>query len=147
MEANYLELLEEYVFTQPNVDRTTKKMAAQNERLLKSLSANRVLLILWKESSYIAASDLDELKKGRSFDGEITVHALAVALAESPADVAALNSRIRSIALAGEAFGLVEKQTISATRVFIRGTALLNEFMVQLGQANLRACEELLITG
>ena len=45
----------------------------------------------------------------RVLGGAVTAHGLAVRLAEGPADVSGLTTRVRNIAIAGREFGLIER--------------------------------------
>lgn len=97
----------------------------------RALLANdgiRVLQILWKESDFIAESELVEASLSKS-PRRLTAHSLAVSFSEYPNQVAGMNSRIRTIGLAAYFFGLVERRRISDTTVELRGTIRLHTLM------------------
>lgn len=136
-----IELLEQLIF---------KRVPFQNKpftsyrRLLSTGGAAKILLNLWKESEYVSEAELAELGMRRSFGIEgVTQHGLAVGLAEIPAEVSALNAQVRSVSIAGAAFGLVKRDEQSVKRVCISGTALLHEYMIRLAEAHIEKLRSL----
>jgi hypothetical protein len=103
-------------------------------KLLLQKEAEIILGMIWKESVFVGDRELNEAGVLRSFDSGITQHGLAVALASSPKDVSALNSFVRNVSLASEHFGLIKRNTISPTRVFLEGTALLDQLIKSLAK-------------
>jgi hypothetical protein len=129
-------LLKQLVFD-PRSELATRdrKLYRSYRRALLSDDAKLILIILWKESPYIPEAALEAAKLQRAFsETDITQHGLAVALSQIPSEVAAINSRIRTITLAAEAYGLITRTAVSPTKVFIQGSALLHEFMTELAR-------------
>jgi hypothetical protein len=146
LSANYTRLLREIVFTQSTTQgERNRKMLRSFKRVLAADEANTVLNILWRESDYVTEDEL-------SYDGFIklfgehplTSYHLAVYLAGDKTEVAATNSRVRSIVAAGVEFGLVEKRQSTRTKVHIFGTELLHNFMLRLGLENANTCMKIL---
>jgi hypothetical protein len=87
---------------------------------------------------------LAQLNLTKTYQGKfLTAHHLAADLAETGADVAALNSRIRLIAIAASTFDLVDRECLNSTAVLLKGTALLHHFMTSLATQNLVLLNEL----
>jgi hypothetical protein len=143
--ANYARLLNQIVFYRTaNLD-DNRKAAKSLRRALISEEANNVLSILWRESPHVSDNELgfDEFFK-LFFKEQLTTYHLAVHLAGSKHEVAATNSRVRLIVAAGAVYGLVTKKQLTRTRVYINGTELLHDFMVQLGLENAKSCAQIL---
>ena len=146
LSANYTRLLQEIVFTQvTQQEERNKKLVKSFKRALAADEVNSVLTILWRESGYVTEDEL-------SYDGfmklfrehPLTSYHLAVYLAGDKKEVAATNSRVRSIVAAGVEFGLVEKRQATRTKAYIFGTELLHNFMLRLGLANANTCIKML---
>ena len=133
LEFSRVQVFRELVFSKDiSVDRKSRQSF---ERILLQEEAQWILAIIWRESKYVSDSDLAVAGLSRLFPGgDLTAFGLAVKLAELTEDCAALNTRIRNIAIAAHAFGLVERSNISATKVSITGTALLHSVMTRLAQ-------------
>jgi len=134
------QLLDDHVFSlTPNACIGPKEEKTYR-RLLKSRDGNIVVSILWKESSFVTERDLQDAKMAKRFpENAITQHRLAVALATKPSEVAALTYRVRNICIAAAAFGLVERDEISETKVLLRGTNQLHRLMLAVGQTQFTA--------
>lgn len=91
-----------------------------------------ILLILWKESGFVADADLAALGMCKTFPDGINCNQLAIAVARSPAEVGRTIKRIDMIVEAGEAFGLVQREQPKASRIWwLSGTEKLNLFMLR----------------
>jgi hypothetical protein len=143
--ANYTRLLNEIVFSQDTILEENRTLKKSLERVIKGDEANLVLTLLWRESSYVGDNDLSYDGFSKLFLGNpLTTYHLAVYLASDKNEVAATNSRVRLIVSAGAAFGLVAKRQLTRTKVYIVGTELLHNFMVQLGFENANSCARIL---
>jgi hypothetical protein len=141
--SNYENHLEEVVFTRRPND-LDEKLFKKYCRILKKIDAYKILAFLWKESEFIGEEVMAQLGLRKSYKGKsLTAHHLAADLAETGAEVAALNSRIRIIAIAASNFGLVDRESLNSTTVILKGTALLHQFMTGLATQNLLLLNEL----
>jgi hypothetical protein len=139
--ANYGLLLEQTIFdrTIDGVDHKNDKLYQSYRRTLKTIDAYRILAILWKESEFITDNDLEMAGMRRLYQGRhLTAHGLAVELAEVGREVAALNTRIRMIAVAASAYELVDRDAVNSTTVSLKGTLILHEFMMLLSAKNIQ---------
>jgi hypothetical protein len=145
LSANYTRLLDQMVFYRnANLD-DNRKAAKSLRRVLTSEEANNVLSILWRESPHVSDNELSFDDFSKLFSKEqLTTYHLAVHLAGSKHEVAATNSRVRLIVAAGAVYGLITKRQLTRTRVYIIGTELLHDFMVQLGLENANSCAQIL---
>jgi hypothetical protein len=113
----------------------SSKLYKSYKRLLTTQNARKVLRLIWKESALVRDQDLVVLGMARSFNGlPPTQHGLAVALAGHPSEVSKLNTLVRSIGIAGQAFELVDRKLESEKKVFLQGTELLHELMIALAE-------------
>jgi hypothetical protein len=137
MGLNYTDLLERLVFIHPPRDCDRKTLRTYRNILLSDES-DLVLTIFWKESDFVTDDDVISGGAARIFPRgtPITCYALAVKLYPNDSTkIAAANSRVRAIAAAASAYGLIEKSK-DTRKKFVSGTALLHEFMTTLGQEN-----------
>jgi hypothetical protein len=145
LSANYTRLLNELVFNQATIREANRKIIKSFKKILENDEANSVLTILWRESSYVTEDELTEYGFAKLFlENPLTTYHLAVYLARGKNEVAATNSRVRSIVAAGATFGLVTKKQLTRTKVYIFGTELLHDFMVRLGFENASSCAQIL---
>jgi len=146
IEENYFELLRSNVLSKVDPGRDRKRHL-YFERVLKTPDARMVLAIIWKESPYVTAADLSAAGLSKTYDtSELTSHGLAVHLATTPRDVSKLNSKVRTIGLAAEHFGLITKRKLGSTRTVLEGTALLHDLMKALGESNISTIRRLTAT-
>jgi hypothetical protein len=139
MSANYSALLKSMIFPHP-IDGFDRKSLAQFRRLLDDPQALTILALIWQASDSVsqyalAAAGLCQTKTSE----HLTSHGLAVKIAGAPEHLAKINSRIRNIGIAASAYGLIERNGVNKTRVDLRGTALLHDFMVALSHLNIPA--------
>ena len=124
-------LLHQMIFARVTAPQAGWKDYVAYRRLLESDDALFILAEIWKES--IPQEELCEAGLSRSFpDAPMTQHGLAVALAELPREVSAMNSQVRNLSIAAEAYGLVIRQTVTPTKVVVAATGLLHSFMLKL---------------
>jgi hypothetical protein len=141
MAANYAQLLDK-VLSQPADRGFDLKDRVRFRRVLRDEDAFRILSVIWKESNYVSHEDLEAVDLGRSMEPDnLTTFGLAVKLASSPRELSKLNSRIRQIAIAANAFGLIERHRASTTNVQLRATEALHNFMMRLAEENGRLLE------
>jgi hypothetical protein len=128
LDAQRTELLQTMVYASKLQDGSNQKY----RNILESLSAHYVCAHIWKESDYLPRSAMPSGME-KSFQGKaITQHGLAVLLSENPKDVSAQNTLVRTVSIAGAYYGLFERNTLSTTKVSIRGTELLHNYMMTL---------------
>jgi hypothetical protein len=145
LSANYTRLLDEIVFYRSSILEDNRKEAKSLKRVLTNEEANNVLSILWRESPHVSDNELGFDEFSKLFpQKQLTTYHLAVHLAGSKHEVAATNSRVRLIVAAGAVYGLVTKRQLTRTKVYIIGTELLHDFMVQLGLENANSCAQIL---
>ena len=134
MSKNYTDLLTSKILCDEPVGCDQKTLISHRKKLC-SEDALAIWQILWKEG--LSKEKLSEVGLEHYFrDDNLTSHSLAVALSNEPEDVAKTNSLIRSIVIAGAAYGLVERNKQSRTKVILRSTEKLHDFMVELGAMN-----------
>jgi hypothetical protein len=134
LSAIYEEVLEDVVF-QAVVESpaSNKKEELKYRRTLRDPEVQTILAIIWKESDFVDKQSLDEAGFNKTFDDrELTVYGLATKLASSQMDLARVNSRIRSICMAAEYFGLIERERTTLTRGLVRGTEKLHILMLAI---------------
>jgi hypothetical protein len=75
---------------------------------------------------------------GKLFKGKsITQHGLAVILAgDDPKEVHVQNGIVRSVSIAAGYYGLFERVSINRTKVSIRGTELLHNYMLEYAKVS-----------
>jgi hypothetical protein len=139
MNASYGEQLEATVF--PRLTGCDdRKLIKQYRRILRGSEAHNVLGIIWKESEFISDAALAQFELCRAYQGRpLTCHSLAVDLAETPQEVAKLNSRVRIIGIAAAAHQLVDRKEVSSTKIVLNGTKVLHEFMIELNSKRILA--------
>lgn len=132
LSAIYEEVLEDFVFkTGVESPASKKKEELKYRRTLKDAEGQAILTIIWKESDFVDKQSLDEVGFNKTFDDRaLTVYGLATKLASSPMDLARVNSRIRSICMAAEYFGLIERERKTLTHGLVRGTEKLHILML-----------------
>jgi hypothetical protein len=141
MIANYIEQLEATIFCQTAVD-GDGKVLLKYRRILQSSDAYKVLVVIWKESSFVSERDLSAAGLNRSYCGrDLTAHTLATDLSHTPYEVGKLNSRVRIIGLAAAAYHLVDRDLVHGTRVVLKGTCILHNFMSHLSIKNILQLE------
>ena len=134
MASNYLNILRLQVFNNSNI---TGKDKVAYQRLLSGEEAQRILEALWKESKFVTSSELLDAGYSKEFSQEgLNSHKLGVRLAEDKTKVSATVSRVRSIIIAGCAYGLVSKDRTHVKNSPVQGTLLLHNLMVELGIQN-----------
>ena len=112
-------------------------MEASYRRKLLSEDSLTILEILWKESELISTNELTVSGLARSFEeAEITQHGLAVALSGDAKEVTKNISLVRTVAIAGAAYGFVDREERSPTKVVLSGTPKLHELMLKVSDAN-----------
>jgi hypothetical protein len=140
MAGTYSRILREFVFARAGCLGDLKRSLSY-KRTLDTSEAGSILTFLWKDSLFVSDDELSSAGLLRSFSpSRLTVHSLAVSLAETPGDVAATNSRVRLIVSAGAAFGLIDRSQVSRNKTLISGSELLHQFMIRLGIANVGFC-------
>jgi hypothetical protein len=134
MEKARIKLLEELVFSRVQVIKDVRKDYLTHQNLLRTGKSHTVCTIIWNFTS-CQHEESPFIKNNSAIAGSVTQHGLAVALSESPSDVAKLNTLIRDVGLAGEAYGLIERIPLNPTRVYLKGTQLLDVFMNSLADS------------
>jgi len=145
LNAQYEDLLEEMIFPNPRPGlRDDGKTLARYEKCLRSDEAHSILSTIWKESGPFADPVLDHAGVHRGFTrGTLNTWNMATRLTNKPEHVARINSQIRSIALAAEAYGLIDR-TVKLRKIRpIQATNLLHVFMMTLSHHNVAALLEL----
>jgi hypothetical protein len=141
--ALYSELLESMIFPHPLASCDRKELIRHRKCLIDD-EAQFVLLIFWKESHFVTDEVLKRVGLKREFpNGSLNSWSLATNIVASPTDLAKTNTRIRGIAMAAEAYGLVEREKSRATRKPIQGTQRLHSFMNTLSENQSRLLAEL----
>jgi hypothetical protein len=141
MIANYEDHLEEAIFRREQPDGDDRKLLLKYRRVLRSIDSLKTFLIIWKESEFVDDQALAQAGLCRTYQGrDLTAYSLATDFAgNSPKLVAKLNSRIRMIALAAAAHQLVDRAGVHSTKVILKGTPVLHEFMSSLSAKNILA--------
>jgi hypothetical protein len=125
-------VFQELVFTRNTLEPIDKKSRRNYERLLLSETAQLVLMLIWKEDfSYNSDSITKHLTQNLP-PKILTAHSLAVSLAKTPQEVAAINTSVRSIVIAAQSFGLIDRSPVFSRKVSLRGTSVLHEVMLRL---------------
>jgi hypothetical protein len=139
--ASYGALLEQDIFNHPDVDREIgKKLAQSQRRTLKSIDAYKILSIIWKESEFISSGDLRAAGLTSLFERkQLTAYGLACEIAETKYEVAAVNTRIRNIAVAASTYQLMDRSAAGSTAKMLKGTRLLHDFMTKLSERDIQA--------
>ncbi len=114
------------------------KAQLQFSKILSEPDAYTVLVIIWQASPYVTDLHISNAGLKKKQFNSLNSYSLAVRLAQRPSEVAKLNTRIRGVALAAAAYGLVERIEVHRTLVELRATPLLHEFMIELSELDLR---------
>ena len=134
MDAQRVDVIRSAVFSPILVPHGERAEYAKYTRLLEGSLAHNILTIIWKESDFMAGHPNSTGMKKTSLNG-ITQHGLAVAMAETPGEVGALNSFIRNVSIAAEKFGLLERN-IAPNKVYLVGTSVLHRMMTLVAEGN-----------
>jgi hypothetical protein len=133
MLAAYEDLLETSVFRFPKFP-LGQKQAGTFQGVLRQTSTLQILSLLWKESSFVPETALAQEGLGKTYCGQsLNAHMMGADVSKQPREVSKNVSRVRSIMLAAEAYGLVDRITINKTKVTVRGTSRLHTFMKDFG--------------
>lgn len=136
--GNYKKTLEQSVFPYPVNFTGDKKALLKHQKKLRQDVSRLILRIIWIESEFVTAEDLEQVETRRVFDGEeMTQLGLARKLCSPPYKSTAIdlkelpntNSHVRDVCLAAETYGLVNRNILAANRVALSGTAKLHIFM------------------
>jgi hypothetical protein len=133
--AGFDAYLERVVFSGPVRGQSEKdrKLRQKYQRALKTRDAYTILALVWKESSFVTGEMLTQSGISRAFvQRPLTVYGLACDLAEREADRSKINSRVRTIVLAADAYHLIDFDCIHATEKPLRATKALNDLMLEL---------------
>jgi hypothetical protein len=129
----FSEALEDQVFCQ-HISEDRKTVRSYQKSLLKT-DAYLVLQTIWKESDLITPGELRAAGLARTFEPRsLTCHRLGVRFAACKEDVAASNTRIKTIATAAEAYGLITREIGTGRQRPLIGTPLLHGIMVDISQ-------------
>src|SRR5258708_267157 len=101
---NYQRLLEEIVFVRENSRENTKANKA-NQRILRSIEANHVLSILYRESDYVDDKALNDINMKRKFGPNHIIPTKIARMIAQNDDILAVISRVQRIVTAGCAYG------------------------------------------
>jgi len=130
----YQQALKQIFARMPIEDR---KDALTWQHALLAQSSIGVLMIIWKESTYVTEVDLIAIGLERDYSPArpLNCHSLATSIAESAADLGRTQKRVSGIVTAAEAYGLVDRVRPEGFRHFdLRGTARLHELMLRVGR-------------
>lgn len=142
--AQYQRLLEATILATPAVDKIDAKTLATYRKCLRDDQAYATLILIWKESEFFSDDLLGRVGLSRQFvDGTLTVWAFAKKAAKGVDDLSSINSQIRAVAIAAEAFGLVARNTGNRTNRPLQGTQRLHDFMLQLSENQHRLYSQL----
>ena len=109
-----------------------RKLFRKHRRVLLSNGGYDVILFIWKESRFVSEDEIAAAGLSRRYGGRmITAHNLATEFSEEPAEVGKMNSKIRSIGLAANYFGLLERKKQRGKAVELRATDLLDSLMAR----------------
>ena len=137
----YPDMLKQMVFPHPLPGHDRKDLLKYRKQLLDE-ELYSTLLVVWRELPFVLDEHLTQIGLGRHFSGAaMTAYGLATKIAESPGELAKVSSRIQSIAVAAEAYGLVERESSRAKMRPLSATELLHEFILKM-----TAAQELLIS-
>lgn len=144
LNAHYSELLRVMIFPNPRLGYDRKELI-RHKKCLCDDEAHQVLQVVWKKSSFVTEEALARVGLRRVFeDCSLNAYNLATKLANSPDHVAKINSRIRGIGIAAEAFGLIERDNNRRTKKPLQGTELLHQFMLRLSDNHYRQLTDLI---
>jgi hypothetical protein len=131
LRAGYSRLLRTMVFPHPSAPHDQKTLL-QFQRVLDDYDSHLVLGIVWQASEFVSKGASATAGLTQEKNECLNSHRLAVRLSLRPSDLAKTNTRVRSIAIAASAYGLVERKTKHPTRVDLKGTLLLHKFMMEI---------------
>jgi hypothetical protein len=142
--ALYGELLRSTVLNQaPNG--CDRKDVTKYSRILLGDEAYFILLVIWRESPFVSDECLQRLNFKREFpNGTMTAHGLATKIATSASTLAKTNARVRSIGIAAEAYGLIERDSSRDKNKPLVATLRLHQFFVTLSNQQLSNLSELI---
>ena len=132
--AAYDAYLEKVVFKSPVRGQSEKdrKLQHKYQKALKTRDAYSILALVWKESSFVTDEMLTQAGISRAFTQRpLTVYGLACDLTERESDRSKINSRVRTIVVAAEAYHLIDFDRKHATENLLRATDALNELMLE----------------
>jgi len=141
MRVNYERVIDET--SSEDGSATDQKSLLSFKRLLKKPESLLILSLIWKESSFISQDMVQSIGMDKTFRSPITQHGLAIALSDEPSDVSALNSIVRSVSIAAQHFGLVQREAISPTKIALTGTEKLHDLMLRLSEYNSATLERI----
>ena len=141
--AHYEDLLRRDILCNPRDHLLAdNKLRRHCARLLITQDARAILTTIWRETGPFSAATLADPRFCRQFAAEpLTSWKLATKLTTSE-EVAALNSRIRNIAGAAEAYYLLARDLTRSNRRPLQATELLHAFMLKLSRYNHAAFTE-----
>jgi hypothetical protein len=129
--AAYEDLLRKRVFPNP-MPGPDKKDLIRHQKILANDESLSFLLSVWKESPYVSDRELDRVGLKRTFPGTpLTVYGIATNLASSASELGKVVTRTRAIALAGEAYGLIERNDARSTSKPLVATKRLDDFVLE----------------
>jgi hypothetical protein len=138
----YSDTLHRMILPYP-LDGYERKDVVRYRKILDDDESYSVLLVPWKESPFVTDESLRRAGLVRQFtDGGLTAWDLATMVASSKEDLAKTNSRIRSINIAAEAFGLIERGNKTTAKQLV-GTELLHQFILAVSETQFRLVAEL----
>jgi hypothetical protein len=142
--AVYSDLLHSTIFQRPLPNYDQKDLNTYR-KCLDDDEAYRMLLVFWRESPFVTDEVLNRVNLGRQFaNGPLTAWGLAQELTSKVTEVGRMNSRVRAIVMAAEAFGLVERNQHRRTSKPIQATLVLHELMIALSENQYRLITELI---
>jgi hypothetical protein len=142
--ALYGDLLRKTILNQPPCGCDRKAVMKYN-RILLNDEAYLILLVIWRESSFVSEECLQRLGFKREFPGRtMTAHGLATKLATSAETLAKTNARIRSVGIAAAAYGLIERDSSRDKSKPLIATLRLHQFFVALSHQQLSNLSELM---
>jgi hypothetical protein len=137
LKAN-IEIALDEVIKQVSAGVLDRKLFKKHRRVLLCSGNFDVILFIWKESRFVSEDAAIIAGLNRKFSGKIiTAHNLAAEFSESPREVGRMNSKMRSIGLAAEYFGLLERRIQLGKAVELRATELLDCLMKRIAALNL----------
>jgi hypothetical protein len=133
--ALYEAQLRESIF--PRLADDKRKPNSAFRKVLSNFGTFHILQLIWKESSFLEDAEIEACGLVRLFGGEpLTCHGLARLMAVGSEDrVEAINKRLSKIVRASVAYELIEEERVAPTKIFIKATSLLDNFMHQLSEA------------
>ena len=141
MSSEYSKLLNETVFVE-NPSGIDRKEELRFRKELDDNVSRIILTIIWKESDYISSEDLKRVGMKKFFTkNNLTAHGLATEICKSAKDLGKTVNKIREVSIAGSAFNLVDRNALRKTKVELRGTRALNEFMIRLAHDSIKSVQ------